>query len=107
MELSAEDFEEGKCGLLKRAVYGARDAAQNWEMEYTEMMVDAGFRQCEHSARVLYHEQKNIRVVVPGDVFTILRASEILDWSRGVVQQHVEVKFKSRLERNTPGSVRI
>ena len=27
MELSKEDFEEGKCGLLKKAMYGTRDAA--------------------------------------------------------------------------------
>ena len=45
VELSKEDLEEGKCGLLKKAMYGARDAAQNLELEYTEMMVDAGFRQ--------------------------------------------------------------
>ncbi len=28
VELSNEDFEEGKCGLLKKAMYGTRDAAQ-------------------------------------------------------------------------------
>ncbi len=27
VELSNEDFEEGKCGFLKKAMYGARDAA--------------------------------------------------------------------------------
>ena len=49
--------------MLKKAMYVTRDAAQNWEMEYTEMMVDAGFRQGLYSACVFYHEQKNIRVV--------------------------------------------
>jgi len=50
--LSREDFEEGKCGLLKKAMYGTRDAAQNWELEYTEMMVEAGFKQGAYSACV-------------------------------------------------------
>ncbi len=41
VDLSAPEFEEGKRGLLKKATCGTRAAAQNWEMEYTEMMVDA------------------------------------------------------------------
>ena len=43
VDLSKEDYEEGKCGLLRKAMYGTRDAAQNWELEYTEMMQEAGF----------------------------------------------------------------
>ncbi len=30
VELSKEDFEEGECGLLKKAMHGTRDAAQHW-----------------------------------------------------------------------------
>ncbi len=47
--------------MLKRAVYGARDAPQNWELEYTEMMTEAGFKQDSYSACVSYHEEKNVR----------------------------------------------
>ncbi len=39
VDLSVEDFEGGECGLLKKAMYGTHDAARNWEMEYTEMLV--------------------------------------------------------------------
>ena len=79
VELSKEDFEKGKCGLLKKAMYGTRDAAQNWELEYTEMMTEAGFRQGSYSACVFYHEQKNVRVVVHGDDFAVLGPSKGLD----------------------------
>ncbi len=41
MELAKEDFEEGKRGLLRNATCGTSGAAQNWEMENTEMMVEA------------------------------------------------------------------
>ncbi len=41
-----------------------RDAAHTWEMEYAEMMVEAGFKQGSCSARVLYHEEKNLRVLL-------------------------------------------
>jgi len=107
VELSREDFEDGKCGLLKKAMYGTRDAVQNWELEYKEMMQEAGFKQGSYSACVFYHEQKNVRVVVHGDDFTVLGPSKGLDWFRGVVHQRMEVKFKGRLERGKPGAVRI
>ncbi len=58
VELSKEDFEEGRRGLPKKTVCGTRDAAQNWEMEYAEMMADAGFRQGSYSACVFYNEDK-------------------------------------------------
>ncbi len=79
VELSKEDFEEGKCALLRKATYGTRDAAQNWEMEYTEMLLEAVFIQGSYSSCVFYHEQKNVRVVVHGDDFTILGTSKSLD----------------------------
>ena len=31
VELPEEDYEEGMCGKLVRSMYGARDAARNWE----------------------------------------------------------------------------
>ncbi len=42
--MSREDFEDGTRGLLKKAMCGARDAAQNWELKRTEMMTEAGFQ---------------------------------------------------------------
>ncbi len=57
MELSKEDIEEGTCGLLK-ALYGARDAAQKWEVEYTEILLEMGFVQGTYSACAFCREQK-------------------------------------------------
>ncbi len=107
VEPSKEDYEESKCGLLREAMYGTRDSAQNWERQYTEMMTEAGIRQGAYSACVCYHEERNVRVVVHGDDFTVLGPSRGLDWFRGVVQQRMEMKFKNRLERGKPGAVRI
>ncbi len=74
-----DDFEEGRHGLLEKAMCGTRDAAQKWEMEHVEMMVGAASRQGSHSACAFYLEQKNIRVVVRGDDFAVLGASESSD----------------------------
>jgi len=38
IKLPEEDNQEGMCGKLVKAMYGTRDAAQNWEMEYVEFM---------------------------------------------------------------------
>ncbi len=42
VDLPEEGQRDGMRGRLKKAMYGARDAAQNWELEYSEMMVEAG-----------------------------------------------------------------
>jgi hypothetical protein len=107
VDLPPEDHEEGMCGKLVKAMYGTRDAAQNWELEYTEMLTEAKFKQGEFSPCVFFHEERCIRVVVHGDDFTILGRKRDLDWFRGVVQTKMEVKFKERLERGRPGAVRI
>ncbi len=86
VELPNQDFEEGKRVLLKKSTHGTRDAAQNWELEQTEMTAEAGFRQGSLSACVFCHEQ-NVGVVVRGDDLTVLGPSESLDWLRGVAQQ--------------------
>ncbi len=66
-------------------MYGTRDASQNWEMERTDMLLEAGFRQGSYSSCVFYHEQKNVRLVMHGDEFTELGPIKSLDWLRGVV----------------------
>eukprot|EP00972_Heterocapsa_arctica_P031104 4579798-Heterocapsa_arctica.AAC.1 len=35
VELPAERAQERMCGHLKRSMYGTRDAAYNWDMEFT------------------------------------------------------------------------
>ena len=42
--LQKEDAEEGKCGKLLESMCGARDAAQNWEIEYNKFLSKAGFK---------------------------------------------------------------
>ncbi len=64
----------------------ARDAARNWELEYTEMMVEAWFSQGSHSACVFYRKQREVRAVVRGDDFTVLGSRVGLDWLREVIQ---------------------
>ena len=72
VQLPNEESQEGMCGRLNKAMYGTRDAAQNWEMAYAEFMEDIGFVRGILSPCVFYHAERELRVVVHGDDFTIL-----------------------------------
>merc|ERR1711873_307000 len=78
VKLPEEDAEEGMCGKLLKALYGTRDAAQNWEFEYIEFLRSKGFEKGKAMPCMFYHRERKIRVVVHGDDFTILGVSEQL-----------------------------
>ena len=70
--LPPEDEEEGMCGKLGKAMYGTRDAPQNWEFEYGEFMVGVGFTKGLSTPCLFYHEPRQLRCFVYGDDFTVL-----------------------------------
>ncbi len=107
LELLREGHEEGMCGKLGKALYGTRDAAQTWDMEYTEMTTEAKFKQGAYSSCVFSHGERNIRAAVHGDDFTVLGRSGDLDWFRKVIDKRVEVKYEERLSRDREGAVRV
>ena len=43
-EFPPEDQEPGMCGKLDKSMYGARDAAQNWEEAYSAFTRGTGFK---------------------------------------------------------------
>jgi hypothetical protein len=97
VELPAEDNEPGMCGKLVMAMYGTRDAPQNWEFEYTDFMTSVGFVQGKSTPCLFYHEPRNLRCVVYGDDFTVLGSEGNLDWFRKQMRKRYEVEFKARL----------
>ena len=76
VELPDEDYEEGRCGKLAKSMYGARDAARNWEMEYAGFMRETGFEQGVASPCAFYHVGRNIRAAIHGDDFTFVRTQK-------------------------------
>ena len=57
VQLPEEDHVEGMCGKLEKAIYGTRDAAQNWEIEYNKFLSEAGLARGKSSPCVFYHEK--------------------------------------------------
>ena len=72
-------------------------AAQNWEYEYTDFMINCGFTQGKATPCSFFHEPRNIRVVIYGDDFTVLGPEHQLDWFRKQMLKRYEVEFKARL----------
>ena len=109
VKLPPEDHADGMCGRLKKALYGTRDAAQNWEHAYMEFLESVGFRSGVASPCAFWHANWRIRLVVHGDDFTVLANSEHLDWFRQQIASRFEVKFRGRLGPSEPGdsSMRI
>ena len=64
VELPEEDREPGMCGRLKKAMYGTREAAQNWEHAYTQFLAAIGFRSGVATPCVFYNQKRDIYVVV-------------------------------------------
>ena len=82
------------CGKLVRAMYGTRDAAQNWEYAYTEFMCKAGFKQGKANPCVFSHGDREVWVVVNGGDFTILGFEVDLAWFRERISEAFQVKFR-------------
>ena len=109
VKLPDEDSEQGKCGLLLKSMYGTRDAAQNWEVEYSEFMAGIGFERGIAVPCLFNHVDRKVRVAVHGDDFTILGPVEGLDWFRKMIQTKFEVKFRGRIgpSKNDEESIRL
>ena len=85
VELPPEDSQPGMCGKLNKAMYGTRDAAQNWEHAYVEFLENIGFRSGIATPCVFYHSDRKIWIVVHGDDFTVLASENQLNWFRGEI----------------------
>jgi hypothetical protein len=97
VELSKEDHTDGKCGKLKKSLYGTRDAAQNWMDAYTKAMEDMGFRRGAASPCAFWNARREIRTVVHGDDFTTLGHEEQLDWFKKEMEKRFECKHRGRI----------
>ena len=63
-------------------MYDTRDAAQNWEAEYSEFMESIGFKRGIASPCVFNHPERNMKAVIHGDDFILSGDESNLDWFR-------------------------
>jgi hypothetical protein len=78
VELPAEANAPGKCGRLRRWLYGMRPAASAWEKDYSERLQAVGFARGKSAPTVFFNPTTLVRAVVHGDDFTFLGYEEDL-----------------------------
>eukprot|EP00435_Cladocopium_sp_Y103_P063045 s567_g24.t1 len=95
-------------GLLRRSLYGTRDAPLNWEMAIRDVMVQLGFEQGRSSPCLYYHKQRRILCSVHGDGFMILTGYADAIWLRDQLAEAWTVETRGILAppgSNVPDSV--
>ena len=73
-------YSHDKVGLLRKSLYGTRDAPANWEAAIKEVMLKIGFVQAKSNSCLYYHEEGQIRIEVHGDDFTAVGPKSRLQW---------------------------
>ena len=81
--------EENMCGRFKCRMHGTRDAVQIWYQEYSQQLVDIGFKPGAASPRIFYHKEKGIRTYVHGGNYVSSGAPESLQ----LMQQKLDAKY--------------
>ena len=74
VEIAEEDREPGdenKVGELQFSMYGTRDAAQNWQEEFSGMLESIGFTAGRSCPCIFYHAERDIRTFVQGDDYVL------------------------------------
>ena len=98
VKLPEEDLEPGdehRCGRLKMSMYGTRDAALNWSLEYADTLRAAGYIQGRANPCLFHNRALGVSVMVHGDDFIAVGP----DQHRKETQQTLENKYKLKTEK--------
>ncbi len=94
IELPEEDERKAKgyIGVLRKSLYGTRDAARNWQVTYSDHLKKIGFSQCSFSPCVFYHSVRKLYCMVHGDDYLSVGAETDLHWMKMELERIFEVK---------------
>ena len=90
-------------GLLRKSLYGTRDAPANWEATILRVMTQLGFVRGRSNSCLYYHPLREIQVEVHGDDFTGLGTKAELEWFAEELGKHWTVEVRGYL--GPPGMV--
>ena len=85
------------CGLLLKHMYGTQAVADGWQMEYSNSMLELGFRQGIASPCVFWHDQRSLVCSVHGDDFTTAGAKPDHDWFEAELESRYELRKGGRI----------
>lgn len=97
VELPDEAGAPGRCGRLRRWLYGMRGAASAWGADYTKRLKAEGFVEGVSAPTVFYNPDTCTRVVVHGDDFTFLGYGDELEKIKAKMAHWYELKVRGVL----------
>ena len=97
IELPGEAGKEGKCGRLRKWLYGMRNAASAWEKHYSDTLAEMGFAKSKVAPTVFYNAEKKVRCVVLGDDFTFSGRLNVLRQIAERMREVYELKVRGIL----------
>ena len=103
IELPRQDprWKEGRVvGVLRKALYGTRDAPQIWGGEVKKTLESMGFSASVHQPSVFHHKARGMVVVVHVDDFLCSGEEKDLEWLYDTLRQKYDLK-KSVLESSS------
>ncbi len=95
VKLPEEDLapgDEGKCGRLKMSMYGTRDAALNWSLEYASTLLASGYVQGKANPCLFHNAAIGVSVMVHGDGFVAVGPEDKLKDTRKTLEQKYKIK---------------
>ena len=94
----SEDPRHGStCGLLLKHMYGTQAAADGWQQEYSQTMINMGFVQGVACPCVFWHKARSLVCSVHGDDFTTAGGKSDLDWFEGELESKYELRKGGRI----------
>ena len=113
-------YPEGSClWLLKRAMYGLKQAPALWQTHFAKTMISLGFHGCKTDPNLYCHSSKELYVLhyvddllVCGNperikIFTEQLSKEVLLKVEGALKPHTAVNFLGRTLRHNGDSIAI
>ena len=89
-----EEEEEDCVALLKKSLYGTRDAAANFQAEVTKFMRGIGFEVGKYNVCTYYHRSRQLRTLVHGDDFVTVGDRAETEWFKKRLEERFEIKTK-------------
>ena len=82
------------CGELLYSMYGTRDAAANWESEYSEYLATHGYKKGAACPCHFWNPHTGVKALVHGDDFLAIGTESALKDMIQVVTQKYEAKYE-------------
>ena len=76
------------------SMYGTRDAALNWALEYGDTLRATGYEQGKHSPCLFYHKAKRVSIMVHGDDFVAVGSDKQLGELRQTLKDKYNIKMQ-------------